>query len=197
MNKRLNNIYIPVLAALMFWGCSSSISVSYDSDKNADWSNYKTFRVQPPDLEELRAARVRWIEKVPVIESNIVSEMMERGYILSKESDLVVTYYVVIEDKQKATSTSVSVGAGGGGYGYYGGGMYGGVTSTDINVIDYQQGTLYIDLHDAKSGQQIWHGAGSKVLEDQVTSKQDATIEKAIQSIYYRFKYKSPDYVKP
>ena len=121
---------------------------------------------------------------------------MERGYLLSKESDLVITYYVVIEDKQNVSSTSVSVGAGGGGYGYYGGGMYGGVTSTNINVVDYQQGTLYVDLHDTKTGQQIWHGAGSKVLEGHVTSKQDAAIENALKYIFYRFKYKSPDYVK-
>jgi PBP1b-binding outer membrane lipoprotein LpoB len=191
----MNKIYYPILAALMFWSCSSGITVSYDSDKNANWTEYRTFRIQVPDIEELRESRVGWIQKIPVIETNITSEMMERGYLLSKESDLVVTYYVVIANKQRATSTSVSMG--GGGYGHYGGGMYGGVTSTNIDVIDYQEGTLYIDLHDTKTGQQIWHGAASKVLENQVTSKQDAEIEKAIKNVFYRFKYKSPDYIKP
>jgi len=190
-----NTAFILFISAIVL-SCSSSISVTYDSDKNADWANYKTFRIQPPDLEELRKNNVGWIQKIPVIENGITMEMMQRGYLLSKESDLVVTYYVVIENKQKATSTSVSMGMGGGGYGYYGGGMYGGVTSTNINVVDYQQGTLYVDLHDTKTGQQIWHGAGSKVLEGLVTSKQDAEIVKAIKSIFYRYKYKSPDYVK-
>jgi len=193
----MKNISLPMLAAITLIACSSGITVSYDSDKNADWDSFRTFRIQAPDISELQKTRVGWIQKIPVIESNITSEMMERGYLLSKESDLVVTYYVVIEDKQRATSSSVSVGMGGGGYGYYGGGMYGGVTSTNITVIDYQEGSLYIDLHDTKSGQQIWHGAGSKVLEGLVTSKQDAEIQKAIKHIFYRYRFKSPDYVKP
>ena len=194
-NRSLNTLLLFCISSLIL-SCSSGISVTYDSDKNANWANYKTFRVQPPDIEELQKNNVRWIQKIPVIENGITMEMMQRGYLLSKESDLVVTYYVVIENKQKATSSSVSVGMGGGGYGYYGGGMYGGVTSTNINVVDYQQGTLYVDLHDTKTGQQIWHGAGSKVLEGQVTAKQDAEIENALKYIFYRFKYKSPDYVK-
>lgn len=191
----LHSIFLLGATSLLI-SCSSGISVTYDSDKNADWANYKTFRVQPPDIEELQKNNVGWIQKIPVIENGITMEMMERGYLLSKESDLVITYYVVIEDKQNVSSTSVSVGGGGGGYGYYGGGMYGGVTSTNINVVDYQQGTLYVDLHDTKTGQQIWHGSGSKVLEGHVTSKQDAAIENALRYIFYRFKYKSPDYVK-
>lgn len=193
MKELLEKSIFLALIVISLWSCSSGISVVYDNDKTADWENYRSFRVQHPDIAELQKMQVKWIDKMSVIETGLIGGMMERGYVQSTEADLIITYFIEVADKQKAYSSSVYMGGGG----YYTPFRYG-VSTTNVDIVNYKEGTLYVDVVDAKTNQQIWHGAGTKTLaESGITSKQDAAINKAIQSIFYRFKHKSPDYVKP
>lgn len=191
---KIENTFIAasLLAVIAFSACTSGISVTYDSDKKANWSAFRTFNIKHPDLQELEKMKVDWMDKMPLIEQNITNQMQQRGYVRAEEPDLWLTYFIEVEDKQKAYSTGTYVTMGG----YYTPFRYT-VGSNNVNVVDYKEGTLYVDIVDASTNQQIWHGAGSKTLaETPISSKQDAAISQAIQYIFYRFKYKSPDFQK-
>ena len=78
--------------------------------------------------------------------------MESRGYAYSEaDPDLLVNFYANVQDKQEIRSTPVSVGY----YGYRRG-LYGGISTSDIQTVDYKQGTLSIDLVDPRQKILVW-----------------------------------------
>ncbi len=86
--------------------------------------------------------------------------MESKGYVFSNGSpDLLLNFYVNIQDKQDVRATpgppAAYVGYAGGYYGYRSG-YYGVYKTTTIETINYKQGTLTIDLIDAKQKVLAW-----------------------------------------
>jgi hypothetical protein len=152
--------------------------VSYDYDKSADFSSFKTFAHK----EGTKVGQ-------PLIDGRIVAaidaELAAKGLVKDeKNPDLFVVYHIAF-DKQKDISTfSSGYGGGYGPYGWrWGGGWGGGMTTTQIR--DIVIGTLVIDLADAKKGTLAWRGMGVKEVETQASpEKRDKSIGKAVQKIF-------------
>jgi hypothetical protein len=81
---------------------------------------------------------------------------------------------------------SNSYGYGFGGYGRVGWGYYGygmaGPIYTETEVIEYDEGTLVVDIWDAATMQLIWRGTVTRVFSDNI-NKAERQIVKSIQSM--------------
>ncbi|MEE9462972.1 MAG: DUF4136 domain-containing protein, partial [Bacteroidales bacterium] len=123
-------------------------------------------------------------------------EFKARGLeYVEKGGDMIVTLFIVVEQKKGATATTTHMGGGYGGYygGYYGYGpgygWGGGHSTTNIQEYDYAVGTLVCDVFDAKNEKLIWEGIGTKTVDDDPQSR-DKNIPKSVKAIMSKFPIK-------
>lgn len=166
-------VYFKLLAiALLTYSCGSSIDVVSDMDKTYDFASIKT------------AEYYGWAENSDQILSKFDKERIEKAFgeefkkrnislAQQGQGDVIVSLYIVTEDKTQttATTTTTGMGYGYGGYGGYYGygpgyGWGGGYSTTDINTYNYTVGTLLVSVFDAKKKELIWQSAGSGTIDE-------------------------------
>jgi hypothetical protein len=182
----MKNLLI-LLLAVGIVSCSS-VKVSYDIDKSADFTKYKTYGYSEDAL------------KLPVQELNrnrvfnaIDRELAARGLSKSDNPDVLIDLHVRTEQKTEATATTTGTGMYGGYYGgYYGRyGYGGGFSTTTVNYNDYIEGTLFIDVVDKAQEKIVWQGRGTKTVdEDASPEKRDKNINEGIKSIFATYPVK-------
>ena len=147
---------------------------SFDYDKAADFTKYKTYTLKDGT-------------KVgdPLIDKRIVDaigvEMAAKGYTRNDAApDVTVVYHVAFDKKQDiSTFSTPSMG-----YGPYGYGWGGGWGTTDVRVYEILEGTLIIDIADAKKKEIVFRGMGVKEVDVQAKAeKRDKNITQAVNKI--------------
>jgi|SRR5215204_6431592 len=182
--KRLLIIGSFFTAALIFWGCGSSLKVTSDYDKSANFQQYKTFSLErvsdtvKQTISQLHRDRIYNAVKAQMVGKNFQES--------SSNPDLIVLALGVLRDKQSVSSTTNYYGYGG----YYrpygwGGGM-GGSGYTTYNVDNYKEGSIIIDVVDAKTQKLVWEGVGNKDI-DSPSKDPDKAISDAIATIMAKF----------
>jgi hypothetical protein len=92
----------------------------------------------------------------------------------------LIDLQVKLEQRQTATATNT------GGYGRYRYGWGGGTTY--VNVENYVDGTLFVNMVDKSSEKLVWQGRGTKTLEEHPTpEKKEQNINYAIQQIFTKY----------
>jgi Domain of unknown function (DUF4136) len=155
--------------------------VSYDFDKTATFTGYKTYAVKEgtPVGQKLIDDRIA---------SAIDAALAAKGFTKTDSNPDVFVVYHIAFDKEKDISTySSGYGGGYGPYGWgYGGGWAGGTTTTSVR--DILIGTLVIDLADAKKNQVVWRGMGVKEVDTQnKPEKRDKSITNAVNKIFKNY----------
>jgi len=145
----------------------SSVTVKSDFDANANFAQYKTFDFMP------HASRSR---DNPLndkrVEAAIEQELIAKG--LQKQTagkpDLLVAYHTNVKDKIDVDT-----------YGYrYG--RYGRRVGTYTTVQKYQQGTVVVDLVDAKEKELVWRGWAKGEVNDSISKEKiDDTVAKILE----------------
>ena len=151
---------------------------SFDFDKTADFSKYKTYVLRDGT-------------KVgdPLIHNRIVAaienELAAKGFTKNATSpDVAVVYHTTFDKQKDITSFS----SGYGGYGPYGYGWGGGWGTTDVRVNEILVGTLIIDVADANKKQVVWRGMGVKEVDVQSNpEKRDKSINNAVKKVMKDF----------
>jgi hypothetical protein len=158
----------------------SSVQVSYDYDKSADFTKYKTYDYTE-ETKTLGGDNGQLIKQRLL--SSVDQEMTSRGYTKSEgNADLMIELH--IKTQQRTTATAYNTG----GYGYY---RYGNMGTTSINYNEYTDGTLFINVVDKSTDKLIWQGRGTKTLEENTTpQKADANITYAVKTIYSNYPVK-------
>lgn len=191
-NKTFMRTSIFLLLIIFFTSCEG-IKVTNQWDKEVDFSQFKTYSLYPWDT---------YFDKVvndydkQTIQFAVKDEMEKRGYtFVEKDGELVVSTFVVIEDKTSYQAYTNHYGGwagygGGWGYGpgmgYYGYGWGPGYSSTTVYSTDYKQGTLIIDVFRLSNKKLIWQGIGSgEVTQDM--EKRDKRLPVSISSIFKKF----------
>ena len=169
--KQLFNIAL--LGSVLALGCSSR-KVNFDYDRSADFSSFKTYAWydgQQSIKEEDPLGHQRVMDAVD-------QQMSAKGFSkASSNPDVYVTYNA--EDNEQVRMDTTSMGYGYGGDWYWGGGMGMGMGSSTTQVRTYTQGTLIVDIWDAKKKQLVWRGVGSETVSNNPESnakKIDGTV---------------------
>jgi hypothetical protein len=153
--KKLTMLAILVLGVAVGAACSSR-TINMDYDHNVDFSQFKTFSYTKgtPVEDQLMDGR---------IVSAIETEMSQKGLQkVDSNPDLVATYHASGKENKQYVTDSY-------GYGYGAGwrwGGYGGMGTSTTREITYTQGTLVVDLYDAKKKELVWRGTGSDTVSD-------------------------------
>ncbi|MBL7877509.1 MAG: DUF4136 domain-containing protein [Cyclobacteriaceae bacterium] len=169
-----------ILFILLSLASCSSVQVSYDYDKSADFTKYKTYDYTE-ETKTLGGSNGQLIRQRLL--SSVDQEMTSRGYTKSEgDADLLIELHIKAETRQTATAYNT------GGYGFY---RYGNMGTTTINYNEYTDGTLFINVVDKAADKLIWQGRGTKTLEENASpQKVDSNISYAVKTIYAKYPVK-------
>jgi hypothetical protein len=141
--------------AVLLSACATEPDIRRDTSPTAAFGSYKTFAFLSPLATDRAGYQTVFTQH---LKDATRRSMESKGYVYSESSpDLLLNFYANVQDKQEIQSTPGTAGYYGG-RGYYGyrGGYYGGFNTTTIETVDYKQGTLTIDLVDAKKKELAW-----------------------------------------
>lgn len=164
-------------------GCSST-KVYVDYDRQADFASYKTFSWLRHDEPTVRDTN-------PFLDSRIKNAiefyLTEAGLVEDPEDpDILVTYFGESEDQVVFNTTTYGMGYGPGwGWSPY---WRSGFTYSTTTPHTYTEGTLVIDIWDARTKKVIWRGSATSVLkgDPQKITKQ---VEDAVDEIVATWRY--------
>jgi hypothetical protein len=182
----IRSVLILLITALVFGACSS-LKITSDYDKEADFSKYKDFYYL--GWAEGSDKLLNDIEK-DRIEKAFGEEFKNRGieFVDQSEADAAVSLYIVVDQKTSTTAYTNHYGGYGygGGYGYPGWGWGGGQSTTTYNEYDYFVGTLVVDVFDAQSKSLVWQGVASATISEN-PKKREANIPRVAKAIMSRY----------
>jgi len=174
MKKAFYLILLAVIAA----SCAT-LKVTSDYDKSANFAEFKTYNF----TAEAFALPITDLNRDRLI-SAIEAELSAKGFTKSETPDVLIDLVLKAETKQTATATSTGGGYYGAGYRYGGGGF----STTTINYDSYQEGTLFVDMIDAKKLQLVWQGRGVGTMNpDASTKKREANIQGVAKMIFAKY----------
>jgi hypothetical protein len=159
---------IPILLLLILTSCST-VSVYSDYDKNVDFTSYKTYAFFKPGIDKVEISD---LDKKRILHA-IETQMQAKGFTKSDKPDLLVNIFT--KSREQVNVNQFSAGWGyGWGWGWNPYMMYGGGQPT---ISTSTEGTLYIDLIDAKKKEMIWQGEGIGNLTKNVDKKDEKVNE--------------------
>jgi hypothetical protein len=159
---------ISIIVAVFASACAPSVKVSADYDRSINFSAYKTF-----SMYEMKADNVNQLNQ-DRIEKYIRMEMSKRGYVESNNNpDLKVNAITVLKNR-RGISASTSYYGYGGFYRPYGAWRAPVAGYTSVSTYDYKDGSLVIDVIDAKLNKMIWTGSAVAEIYNQPKNPEEA-----------------------
>jgi hypothetical protein len=174
-------------AALLLAGCATTpkATIRSTADSATDFSQYRSFGF----VEKLGTDTANYESLVSASLKNAARRQLElRGLTYSATApDLLVNFNGKLDEKLRVTQTpSVTMGMG-----YYG--YRGGIYSTwpmypqETNVDQYTQGTLNVDVVDARRRQLVWEGVAVGRVTEKTRENIPAVIDAVIPEIFAKF----------
>ncbi len=188
MNFKKGLLWMVTLVVILLAGCSPKLTVSYDYDKEADFTQYNTYSyygwAKGSDQILNRFDQER-------IEDAVAVELAARGLKYVEEGgDLTVSLFIQFDQKSGVTAYTDNYGGSPYGYRYGPGWGWGyGYSSTSYHEYDYVVGTLVIDVFDHQAKELIWQGVGSKTIDDNPNSREE-NVQRAVKSIMFNYPVK-------
>ena len=153
----------------------SSVRVASDYDQQVDFNQYKSFAFFKPGIDK---AEISDLDKKRILRA-IEEEMMAKGFTKSEEPDVLVSIFTKTNENINIYQNRNMYGYGWGWNPWYWGAGPNTVTTTS-------EGTLYIDLIDAKDKELLWQGMGTAALAKEVNRKQDR-INEIVEQIMEKY----------
>ncbi len=146
----MNKLALLMFGIICFVGCSSA-SVRTDYDRQGDFSRYSSYDwMAVPEKVRNNPTNSSLMRKR--VETAVNANLSAKGMRLDKSSpDLLVTYHAGVKDRVDIDTWGYAYGRRGRFYG------------TDVDVRQYKEGTLIIDLINAGSKELVWCGIGTGV----------------------------------
>jgi hypothetical protein len=157
-----------MLAAALLAGCSG-VSVNTDYDREADFASYQTFSWVPGNEEAVRNPLL--LKRVQKMAEGILVEKGYRRIDDADAADMLVGFSGHSKDKVEVWTND-----------YYSSPAWWGYR--DVDVYQYTEGTLVIDVLDGASDQLVWRGTSTGVIED---PPKDEKILQSLQKVLAKF----------
>jgi hypothetical protein len=167
-----------LVAAVLLGACSSGPEIRRDIHPQAAFPTYKTFAyfsplaTDKPGYESVFTARLKQATRLA---------MEARGYVYSEANpDLLVNFFANVQDKQELRATP---SVGGAGYYGYRRGYYGGIGMTTVETVNYREGTLTIDLIEAKRKILVWQATAEGTVSNEVRQNPGPAIDATVAQL--------------
>src|SRR5947209_5856262 len=168
-------VFVLMGMMLLFAGKLSAQQVKTDYDRNANFTQYKTYSwAQVKTKDSLDVDRIK---------SAVNAALAAKGWAqVDSGGDVSI---IAIETTQNQQTLNTFYDGFGGGWGWrrFGGGGFGEATTTTDT---YKVGTLVIDLFDATSKKLVWRGSASDTLSDK-SEKNIKNLNKSVQKMFEHF----------
>jgi hypothetical protein len=165
------------ISVLIFAASCATVKVSSDFDKTAPFAGYKTYSF----TQEALNMNVDDLNKRRIIAA-IENELALKGFKKAEKSDVLIDLKLTAQAKQTATTNT---GMYGGGYRYRWGG---GFSTTSIDIENYVEGTLFVDMIDSGKSQLVWQGRGVGTINPDVKpEKREENINSAVKQIFTKY----------
>lgn len=179
----MKKLIVVAVALVVAVGCSS-MKISNDYDRQADFSKYKTYTWRDSDTNVADTDPFAHERFMSAVDRQLAAKGFSKA---SSDPDVVVTYHA--EDKQGMSLDTTYMGGGWGGYGpgWGWGGRGGmGMGSTTTTVRQYTIGTVVLDMWDAKEKRLVWRGTASDTVSDN-PDKSASKIQKAAEKLFKNY----------
>lgn len=180
-----------VSGMLLLAGCASGPDVRAISDPSANFAQFRTFAFADP-LGTDRAGYQSIVSQQ--LKAATTRELTARGLAYDATNpDLLVNFSGKLNDKMRVTTTPEPVMMGGGYYGYRRGfyqpwPMY--TERTDVS--QYTEGTLTIDVIDARRKQLVWEGTVTKSITSKDQANVPAALDAAVTAAFAKYPAPGP-----
>ena len=154
-------------------GCST-IRVETDFDPDADFERLKTYKW----IEHTKKTDSRMM-KDPLIRGHVIkaveNEMDAKGYFkaVNENPDFLIAFYAGSREKVDVT------------HHHYRYGRWGRFRGRDISVRKYQEGTLIVDIIDARTKQLAWRSWARSTLHGRENVAED--IQASVKKMLHRY----------
>ena len=167
---------------MLLTGCAT-LHVGSDFDHAANFSGYHIYTVM---AREHRGSNNPLV--VQRAHDAIQAELARKGFVAGSsadQADFVVDFTIGARDRMDVRSYPESYGAFGwwDGPGWWGGPYWG----SQVDVRQYREGTLSIDVFDARTHRPVWHGWAKKELTRSDIEHSEAPIQAAVAAVLDKF----------
>lgn len=186
--RKVKILALPVLVLMLLVSCTSVRVLSdYDTEKN--FNEYKSYAFYKTGIDK---AHISDLDKKRILKA-IEAEMTTRGFVKSDNPDLLVSIFTKEKDQVDIYNNNFGWGWGGMGWGGFGWGGFGwggwgpgfwGAGAGGPIATTRTEGSLYIDLIDAKEKELVWQGKGVGTLDNMgKMEKKEARIKEFVSEI--------------
>lgn len=187
---------LTAIGALLLAACST-VTINTDFALEQDFSGYHTYAWHPDGVQSSAALDVMGGDIYDTrLRRAVEDTLTTKGMRAEQPADFYVNYTVVTEERV-SINTYNTYGGFGPGWGYTAYGPYccgpWGIGSTQANVYYYTQGTLIIDIVDARSNKLVWRGtADSRLPQSGTPEKRTQELRATIAKMFERFPPPTP-----
>jgi len=175
-------LLIAVLGIAFVAGCSS-YDIKYDYDVDSNFTAFKTYQWIPRMVSNASGSATTAVQSNTLLDKRIRSavdtQMAAKGFTLTAENpDVLVVYHVGLANKVDVQD-----------WGYtYAGSYWGGGMGRSVDVYQYTEGTLIVDMVNAASKQLAWRGSATGVVEPSNSPEQmEARINDVVSRIFANY----------
>ena len=190
MRRTPFRIFTLLAAAALLTACASGPDIRSDYDQSVDFSQYTTYNFfSPMGIENPNYSTIYG----SVFRDAISREMEARGYVKSDDPDLLLNVSARLQDKTKVTTYNDPYPMGYYGYrrGFYDP-WYGYGYGTQTHVSQYTEGTVNIDMVDARAKRMVWEGvAVGRVKEGRSNDEVRQAISDGVASMFQGFPFRA------
>ncbi len=153
-------------AALAAWGCAPSIAVNHDYNPRVSFAAFRTYRwlAQPaPEAGGMQASLLDARIKLAVDE-----RFRAKGFEQAHAPDFFIAYHVGARDRIDVNRWGYAHGR--------------------VSVKEYREGTLVLDIIDARSMQLVWRGYAQGTLDPGAsTHEREQRLKQAVDKMLASF----------
>lgn len=187
MNLLARTLFLAAVMMLGLAACATGPTVTADYDRSTNFASYRTFGFYSP-LGTDQSGYQSLVTQT--IKSAVRAEMESRGYAYTESNpDLLVNFNAKLarqtEISQMPAPSMYYYGYRRGSYGGWGGYGY------ETRVDQYTEGTLNIDIVDAKRQQLVWEGVAVGRVTKKSQEERQAAINAAVAEVFAKYPFRA------
>ncbi|MGA7540844.1 MAG: DUF4136 domain-containing protein [Steroidobacteraceae bacterium] len=171
------------VGAIALAACAT-LRVGSDHDPAASFSTYHTYVWMPPHTNAYESPNPLVVQRA---HDAIEDALSAKGYQLAgnaAQADVVVDFTIGSRERTDVQSYPAPYGGPWFGRSYWWGAPYWG---SEVNVHQYREGTISIDIFDGRTHRPAWHGWARKELTHADLEHSAGSIREAVDSVLAQF----------